>query len=1394
MFSAASTGSSVASGFSVDLANLHSLFPSVATRDREEASLDIKDDNINYSVWVSFVEIYNENCHDLLVKVTEGKKKGDKAKRTTLRLGEDKDGLPYVKGLKEIPVASADEAYQVLITGRENLHFAATKLNQQSSRSHCIFSLKILRVADPERPHLARVSMFSFCDLAGSERISKTNNVGERQKEAGNINTSLLILGRCIKAMRHNQTCKDKKGQEMVPFRESKLTRLFKSYLTGQGKSSLITCISQAEYLFDETVHVCKFASIASKVTIETIREPPVQKKPISSRFSEMMDREKSKLLSLASNASVLGRSSIAWEMPPPRGKKSSSFGCFKPNARSTIAPGSLLPPRMSTLMNISEIQDVEDETVLENTVVQAQYEGLLKLVEDLKTKLIDERKKNLSLEKNLREELCNEFNQMLVEVEKGYEQRMQDQIADAEKANEWRIGEINNVHSKRNKRKRENDSGDFGGEELEIIRLQAQLEEKTKAETVLGQEVEDLQQQVTAMKDATLKSKQEQDKLQAANSKVQFELAEQQRLAAELGRELANTEAKLVEERRNHKAIRDGETDALLESERQLAETREALEKMENDVSDLKELIQEAGDDFIMKDEELQEAQKECKERESQVAQQGFVIQDLQGQLEECHVLLQEVNNQLEDKEKKIEELEQEAESLENDKSTKLQARVVELEDELRLTKSQYLTADDLSTELKENLEAAEKTAEEERARAKEAEEKMLEAQQERNQLLTVKSKLLQEIAEIRTRKGSGSNESDKESDTATTELRATIENLTGLNKVLTESNEGLRLEKEESQSEIQYLKLKIDELKAATSVDESLFEDEEDIRQQVSSLNSEVVSLKDSLSSAKTEMETLKSEKRRLLSQIESQEEKTFDEFENIVEKVATLEDQLRREKENYESKVKSISDELTESVSKVEKTEKCLKDLKSEIAEKESLLKNLEEEKEKLKGSYENSRREVEANFQKERRELETKQSQEIETKEKKISELENELKENRKSKSVKDQEVSMNVINLETRNGSLEKELATKDNYIKELEDVIVEKEFRISELEQSSDENDGPNEECLKEEIAALKDSLKKEAEERSLKEEKIQKLNLELSDMAEKVEHQEKMKEQRESLEKSVKDCQKLSESLSNLEEDLRNTNIEKKKLVSKLESSEKLVTKLKEEVNESKGEIKALKKATKESAKEALEVSEVKSMNDDLKKENDRLQSIVKAEAREQNALDLLKSELAAKSSELSALQEKVELLRTELGGKDKELSQTDSELEKLRHEAEAREYDLNKARDERTNLMEHYEKQFKMKQAEIDSLKAAEKEKLKMEEILAKATPSKSLGDTKDKLSKAQQELKETKEKLSKEEEEVITLKKDLKSLHIQIDNKQSQHEREMKRAKLASDKVSE
>ena len=140
------------SGVSKDLLDLHKLdkmFPGLATRDRESAKVEVADDNITYTVWVSFIEIYNENIYDLLQKVSVSKTKRDRVRENPLKLSEDGNGATYVKGLREISVSTADEAYQLLMIGRDNLHFAETRLNHNSSRSHCIFTIKVCISLNP---------------------------------------------------------------------------------------------------------------------------------------------------------------------------------------------------------------------------------------------------------------------------------------------------------------------------------------------------------------------------------------------------------------------------------------------------------------------------------------------------------------------------------------------------------------------------------------------------------------------------------------------------------------------------------------------------------------------------------------------------------------------------------------------------------------------------------------------------------------------------------------------------------------------------------------------------------------------------------------------------------------------------------------------------------------------------------------------------------------------------------------------------------------------------------------------------------------------------------------------------------------------------------------------
>ncbi|XP_056140989.1 kinesin-like protein KIF20A [Lampris incognitus] len=222
---------------------------------------DDLEEEVRFSVWVSFYEIYNEFLYDLL----EAPPSLQPRKRATLRLSDDKQGNPYVKDLTWVQVRSAEEAWRVLGAGRRNQSFASTHLNKNSSRSHSIFSIRVVHVYPQLSPgQTTHISELTVCDLAGSERCKYQCN-GERMKEATNINTSLHTLSRCISALRHNQSNRSRPPQ-VVPFRDSKLTRVLQGFFTGQGSSSMVVNINPCASIYDETLQALKFSAIATEL------------------------------------------------------------------------------------------------------------------------------------------------------------------------------------------------------------------------------------------------------------------------------------------------------------------------------------------------------------------------------------------------------------------------------------------------------------------------------------------------------------------------------------------------------------------------------------------------------------------------------------------------------------------------------------------------------------------------------------------------------------------------------------------------------------------------------------------------------------------------------------------------------------------------------------------------------------------------------------------------------------------------------------------------------------------------------------------------------------------------------------------------------------------------
>ncbi|XP_026132496.1 kinesin-like protein KIF20B isoform X1 [Carassius auratus] len=370
---------------------------------------------VKFSVWVSFCEIYNENIHDLLDVVPNGSHR-----RNVLRLAQDVKGNAFVKDLKWVQVNSAEEALKVVKIGRKNQSFSSTKLNNVSSRSHSIFSIRILRIEDVGVPRVQTISELSLCDLAGSERCAKTQNRGERLKEAGNINTSLLTLGKCISALRLNQT--QTKFHQHIPFRESKLTHYLQGFFCGRGKACMIININQCASVYDETLNVLKFSAVAQKVVV-------LNPKPAPSFALKRSARDVSMIINNADKKDWTRRSSLmGWEMSLEDVQEDEDDEEMGEDDDEE-----------------SDIESMEDNTVLEVTESQELCELQLK-IEELQEKLSKEESEKLTMESRIREEVTAEFMELFSNMEKDYNERLQREKEIVEERAERRLEILKNL------------------------------------------------------------------------------------------------------------------------------------------------------------------------------------------------------------------------------------------------------------------------------------------------------------------------------------------------------------------------------------------------------------------------------------------------------------------------------------------------------------------------------------------------------------------------------------------------------------------------------------------------------------------------------------------------------------------------------------------------------------------------------------------------------------------------------------------------------------------------------------------------------------------------------------------------------------------------------------
>ncbi|XP_058429427.1 kinesin-like protein KIF1A isoform X14 [Marmota monax] len=228
---------------------------------------DTTNDNMSYSVEVSYMEIYCERVRDLL----NPKNKGNLRVREHPLLG------PYVEDLSKLAVTSYNDIQDLMDSGNKARTVAATNMNETSSRSHAVFNIIFTQKRHDAETDITteKVSKISLVDLAGSERADSTGAKGTRLKEGANINKSLTTLGKVISALAEMDSGpnknKKKKKTDFIPYRDSVLTWLLRENLGGNSRTAMVAALSPADINYDETLSTLRYADRAKQIRCNAI-------------------------------------------------------------------------------------------------------------------------------------------------------------------------------------------------------------------------------------------------------------------------------------------------------------------------------------------------------------------------------------------------------------------------------------------------------------------------------------------------------------------------------------------------------------------------------------------------------------------------------------------------------------------------------------------------------------------------------------------------------------------------------------------------------------------------------------------------------------------------------------------------------------------------------------------------------------------------------------------------------------------------------------------------------------------------------------------------------------------------------------------------------------------